>query len=179
MHHIGLSSTDKLYDKKIAALPAASQKAAQWMGAFGEGLAVLAAAGGPDVPPNQYSQPDVQENWEHGMSNFNQDLQTVNNFFLEVLDGRLKGETVDQKAYTFFGDIQGPWYTVGYKMATVVEKRYGRPALIECMLDRRLLLKRYNQAAKEINAAGQDHLALWSPEVLKAVIQAESSSTTK
>jgi hypothetical protein len=81
MHHIGLSSTDKLYDEKIAALPAASQKAAQWMGALGEGLAVLAAAGGTDVPPNQYSQSDVQQNWEHGMSNFNQDLQTLNEFF--------------------------------------------------------------------------------------------------
>jgi hypothetical protein len=174
MHHIGLASTNKLYDEKIAVLPAASQKAAQWMGAFGEGLAVLAAAGGPDLPPNQYSQPDVQENWEHGMRNFNQDLETLNEFFLEVLGGRLKGEAADQKAYTFFGDIQGPWYTVGYRMATLVEKRYGRPALIECMLDRRLMLKRYNQAAEELNAAGLHHLALWSPQVLKGVIQAQN-----
>jgi hypothetical protein len=169
MHHIGLSSTDKLYDKKIATLPAASQKAAQWMGAFGEGLAMLAAAGGPDVPPNQYSQPDVQKNWERGMRDFNQDLGTVNEFFLEVLDGRLQGNDADQKARTFYGDVQGPWYTIGYKMAMLVEKRYGRPTLIECMLDRRLLLKRYNQAAEELNATGQDPLALWSPEILNAV----------
>jgi len=179
MHHIGLASTDKLYEKKIATLPPPAQKTAQWMGAFGEGLAVLAAAGGPDVPPNQYSQPDVQQNWEHGMHNFNQDLQTLNEFFLEVLDGRSRGEAADQKAYSFFGDIQGPWYTVGYKMATLVEKRYGRPALIECMLDRRLLLKRYNQAAEELNASGQDHLALWSLEVLKAVVPTEPSSGAK
>jgi hypothetical protein len=43
MHHIGLASADNLYEKKIAALPPSAQKAARWMGAFGEGLAVLAA----------------------------------------------------------------------------------------------------------------------------------------
>jgi hypothetical protein len=166
MHHIGLSSTDALYAKKIAALPAGKQKASQWMGAFGEGLAVLAAAGGPDLPPNQYSQPDVQQNWQRGMSSFNQDLAVLNEFFLEVLDGRLQGEAADQKAYSFFGEIQGPWYTVGYKMATLVEKRYGRSTLIQCMLDRRLLLARYNSAAEEFNKSHADHLALWSARVL-------------
>jgi hypothetical protein len=179
MHHIGLSSTDKLYEKKIATLAPASQKAAQWMGAFGEGLAVLAAAGGPDVSPNRYSQPDVQQNWELGMRHFNQNLGILNEFFLEVLDGRLKNDAADQKAYTFFGDIQGPWYTVGYRMAVVVEMRYGRPALIECMLDRRLLLARYNRAAEELNVTGKDHLPLWSAEVLKGVTPAESSSATR
>jgi hypothetical protein len=166
MHHIGLSSTDTLYAKTIAALPAGQQKASQWMGAFGEGLAVLAAAGGPDVPPNQYSQPDVQQNWERGMSSFNQDLAVLNEFFLEVLDGLLQGEAADQKASSFFGEIQGPWYTVGYRMATLVEKRYGRSTLIRCMLDRRLLLERYNSAAEEFNSSNTDHLALWSARVL-------------
>jgi hypothetical protein len=166
MHHIGLSSTDTLYAKKIAALPAGEQKASQWMGAFGEGLAVLAAAGGPDSPPNQYSQPDVQQNWERGMRSFNQDLAVLNEFFLEVLDGRLQGEAADQKAFSFFGEIQGPWYTVGYKMATLVEKHYGRSTLIRCMLDRRLLLERYNSAAEEFNKSNTDHLALWSARVL-------------
>ena len=169
MHHIGLSSTDKLYEKKIAALPDGPQKAARWMSAFGEGMAVLAAAGGPDVPPNQFSRPDVRENWERGMRTFNQDLETLNEFFLEVTDGRLKGDAVNAKASTFFGDIQGPWYTVGYRMAVLVEKRYGRAALIECMLDQRLLLQRYNQTAEERNALGPEKLALWSPVLLKAV----------
>jgi hypothetical protein len=179
MHHIGLSSTDKLYQQKIASLPPSPQKAAQWMGAFGEGLAVLAAAGGPDVPPNQYSQPDVQQNWEQGMKNFDRDLGTLNQFFLDVLEERLKDDAADQKAYTFFGNIQGPWYTVGYRMATLVERRYGRPALIECMLDRRLLLVRYNHAAEELNASGKDHLPLWSPAVLKGVASPESSSASR
>jgi hypothetical protein len=179
MHHIGLASTDKLYDKKIESLPATSKKVAEWMGAFGEGLAVLAAAGGPDIPPNQYSLLDRQQNWARGMKSFNEDLGTLNEFFLQALDGRLKGDAVDKKASTFYGDIQGPWYTVGYKMATLVEKRFGRAALIECMLDRRLLLIRYNQVAGEVNASGKEHLALWTPEVLKAVMPEAASSAAK
>jgi hypothetical protein len=166
MHHIGLSDTDALYKKKIAALPPGMQKAAQWMGAFGEGLAVLAAAGGPDISPTRYSQPDIKENWERGVLSFNDDVASLNDFFLEVIDGRLQGEAADKKAYAFFGNLQGPWYTVGYKMATLVEKRYGRPALIECMLDRRLLLIRYNSVAAELNRANRDQLAQWSARVL-------------
>src|SRR5690242_9266178 len=42
MHHIGLSSTDKIYEKKIEKLSPGGRKAAEWMGAFGEGEAVLA-----------------------------------------------------------------------------------------------------------------------------------------
>lgn len=169
MHHIGLSSTDKLYEKKIEALPEGPRKAARWIGAFGEGMAVLAAAGGPDVPANQFSRPDVRENWERGMRTFSQDLETLNEFFLAVSDGRLKDEAVNEKASSFFGEIQGPWYTVGYRMAVLVEKRYGRAALVECMLDPRLLLKRYNQAAEEHNAHSPEKLALWSPAMLKAM----------
>ncbi len=179
MHHIGLASTDKLYDKKIETLPPPAQKVANWIGAFGEGLAILAAAGGPDVPPNQYSQLDVQQNWGRGMSTFNQDLGTLNEFFLEALDGRLKDDAVDKKASTFYGDIQGPWYTVGYKMAILIEKRYGRAALIECMVDRRLLLVRYNQVAGELNASGKEQLAVWSPEILKALMSATVPSAAK
>jgi putative zinc-dependent peptidase DUF5700 len=113
------------------------------------------------------------------MRNFDQDLETLNEFFLQVLDGQLKDDAADQEAYTFFGDIQGPWYTVGYRMAVLVETRYGRPALIECMLDRCLLLARYNRGAEELNVSGKDHLPLWSPKVLKGVAPAESSSTTQ
>jgi len=119
----------------------------------------------------------MQQNWELGMKNFDQDLGSLNEFFLQVLDGRLKDDAANQKAYTFFGDIQGPWYTVGYRMAVLVETRYGRATLIECMLDRRLLLAHYNQAAEELNASGKDHLPLWSTEVLKEVTPAQSSST--
>ena len=171
MHHIGLASTDKEYEKKISSLPAPAKKVAHWMGAFGEGEAMLAAAGGPDIPIHEHATQELRTNWQVGMRDFNQNLAAVNDFFVQVLDGRITGDEIDKKAFSFFG-LQGPWYTVGYKMAALVEKRYGRPALIACMLDRRLLLARYNSVAEETNRRGKELLALWSPQVLKAVANA-------
>ena len=167
MHHIGLSSVDKQYEEKIASLPPAAHSVAQWMGAFGEGEAVLAAVGGPDAYPVGDPTPELKENWARGMRDFNQDLEKVNAFFLDALDGKLKGDAINQQAMEFFG-LQGPWYTVGYKMAVLVEKHDGRPALIDCMRDRRLLLVRYNAIATELNRSGKEHLALWSPEIFQA-----------
>jgi putative zinc-dependent peptidase DUF5700 len=54
-------------------------------------------------------------------------------------------------------------------MAVMVEKRFGRQALISTMLDPRQLLVLYNRAAAEQNAKSQDKLPLWSEEVLKQV----------
>jgi len=169
MHHIGLSSTDKIYATAIASLPPGPRMAAKAMGAFGEGEAVLAAAGGLDVLHTKYEDLDVRENWVRGMQTFNQDLETVNQFFLDVARGKLTEDAANEKAMSFFGDIQGPWYTVGYKMAVMVEKRFGRRALIQCMLDRRLLLVRYNQAAEELNKRSNEELPLWSTELLHLV----------
>ena len=54
-------------------------------------------------------------------------------------------------------------------MAVLVEKRFGRKVLIDCMLDPRQLLARYNQAATEINERDPKKLALWSPELLQKI----------
>ena len=62
-----------------------------------------------------------------------------------------RSSSTGQKGPDFFG-VQGPWYTVGYKMAVAVEKRYGRAALIDCMRDRRLLLVRYSAVTEEMNS---------------------------
>ena len=70
------------------------------------------------------------------MMHFNQDLATLTQFFDDVLDGKLKGDAIQEKASTFFG-YQGPWYTVGYEMAALVEKRFGRKIFTDCLLDRR------------------------------------------
>jgi len=169
MHHIGLGSTDKAYEQKLASLPAAARQVALWMGAFGEGEAMLAAAGGPDVDPVASSREELKQNWARGKREFNENLTKVNDFFLQVLNGKLQGEAVDQRAFEFFG-LQGPWYTVGYQMAVIVEKRYGREVLIDCMRDHRLLLAKYNAAADELNLSRQqgDKLAVWSAEILAA-----------
>jgi Putative zinc dependent peptidase (DUF5700) len=169
LHHIGYSSVRSIAEQKLTDLPPNLKPAVEWMGAFGEGFAMLAAAGGPDMDPQATSSPTEHARWEHDMANFNQDLDSLQEFFLDVMDQRLAGkDKIDEKAYTFFGE-QGPWYTVGYKMAVLVEKRYGRKRLVECMLDPRELLASYNRAATEINASGKQKLAVWSPDLMQKI----------
>jgi hypothetical protein len=169
LHHIGFSSIDSLTEARLKDLPPHVKSAVDWMGAFGEGFAMLAAAGGADVDPHASSSPKEHARWEHDMANFNQDLNSLQQFFLDIVDQKLVGkDKIDEKAYSFFG-AQGPWYTVGYRMAVIVEKRYARKRLIECMLDPRELLASYNRAAAGINSAGKEKLALWSPELLQKV----------
>jgi hypothetical protein len=170
LHHIGLGSVGPIYDKKIAAVPEPVHTAADQMGSFGEGFAMLAAAGGPDVDPHAASSPKQHARWEHDMGQFNDDLRTVNQFFLDIADAKFASkDAMEEKAGSFFGNQQGAWYTVGYKMSVMVEKRFGRPALIATMLDPRCLLVLYNRAATEQNAAGKPPLPLWSEDVLSAV----------
>ena len=169
-HHIGFSDANKRYDEKIKSLPENARKAAEWMGAFGEGLAVLAAVGSAEVHPMQDFKPDQRTHWDQDYKFVDQQLIQLNQFFLDVVSGGFaRPEVADHEAFTFFG-YRGPWYTVGYLMGSTVEKRFGRPVLIECMSDPRRLLAKYDQAAEEQNAAGKGQkLPLWSPEVLKAV----------
>jgi len=169
LHHIGYASVESLAEEKQKDLPSNVKPAVDWMGAFGEGFAMLAAAGGPDIDPHAASSPQEHARWDHDLANFNQDVGLLQEFFLDVADQRLVGkDKIDEKAYTFFGK-QGPWYTVGYKMADIVEKRYGRKRLIECMLDPRELLASYNLAAKEANTTANEKLALWSPALMQKI----------
>lgn len=168
-HHIGFADANKQYEERIKSLPQNAQKAAEWMGAFGEGLAVLAAAGSADVHPLRDFNADQRIRWDQDMKFVDQELAQVNQFFLDIIGGGFtKPEIADHVAFTFFG-YRGPWYTVGYKMGQLVEKHLGRTVLIECMSDPPQLLVKYNESATEENAAGQDKLPLWSHEVLKAV----------
>ena len=167
LHHIGLASAQAEYDQRIQTLPELAQSVANWIAAFGEGQAMLAAAGGPDVDPHAASDAKERARWEHDLANFDHDLPAVNAFFLDVLNGKFPNQgAITEKGSSFYG-TQGPWYTVGYKMAVMVEKRFGRKALIQTMLDPRRLLVLYNQAAAEQNARGHEQLPLWSEEILK------------
>lgn len=169
MHHVGYASLDSQVEAAAAALPPRARAAAQWIGGFGEGFAMLAAAGGPDVHPHAASPADVRARWDSDMGNCNADLREVENFLLGILRGKLKTEEeVNQKGSSFFG-TQGPWYTVGYKMAVTVERKFGKDRLIADMLDPRLLLRDYNLAAADQNRDHQDTLALWSPELIKGL----------
>jgi hypothetical protein len=167
LHHVGYASVATppgLLDD----LPAPTRTAVQWMGAFGEGFAMLAAAGNVDTHPHETSPPAHRERWDRDMARFDEALHALEVFFLDVIEGRLASDDeIRQRAFAFFGE-QGPWYTVGYGMAVAVERRFGRDALIECMLDPRLLLARYNDAA-EAGTSTDSAPARWSPRLMELI----------
>jgi hypothetical protein len=174
MHHIGFASIEPRTSALLANAPANVKPALEWMGAFGEGFAMLAAAGSPDIDPHAASTPEEHARWDHDMANYNQDLRTLDQFFRDIIAGKFRSkDAIDEKAFTFFG-AQGPWYTVGYKMAVTIERQYGRAKLIDCMVDPRELLVTYNQAAAILNEKKTDQknaepLALFSPELITAI----------
>ncbi|HCS48462.1 MAG TPA: hypothetical protein DIW61_09490 [Candidatus Aminicenantes bacterium] len=169
LHHIGLAAAClPVYEsEEFKKRPAEVRTVLEWIGAFGEGVAMLAAAGGPDVHPHAASPAPDRERWDKDMANFNADQKKVEAFFLDVLDGRLKEEAaIREVAFSFFG-IQGPWYTVGWKMAELIEETFGRAKLIDCLCDPVALLVAYNEAAAMRSSQAGEALALWSPELLK------------
>ncbi len=169
LHHIGYASVESTEAEPEAKTIGGVRAALNWMGAFGEGFAMLAAAGSPDVHPHAVSGREERERWDRDMANLPRDFKALEKFFLDVIGGKLKTkEAIEKKAYSFFG-IQGPWYTVGYEMAVVIERQEGRAVLIECMSDPRRLLATYNRDAAAVNAAGKEHLPLWSKQLLAGI----------
>jgi hypothetical protein len=171
LHHIGYANSCGAVAARISedtAIARGTRTVLEWIGAFGEGFAMLAAAGGPDIHPHAVSKPDVRARWDRDMMNFNQDLKKVERFFLDVLDNKLNEEQIRDTAFSFFG-IQGPWYTVGWKMAVTIEKQFGRAKLIDCLCDPRALLPAYNKAADEHNRVTGDSLAVWSSFLLARI----------
>jgi hypothetical protein len=138
------------------------------MGAFGEGFAMLAAAGSADIHPHYFSPSAVKARWDKDVANFNNDRQTLEKFFLDLTKGKLSEKDETEKAYSFYG-IQGPWYTVGWQMAVVIEKTMGTAKLIEVMCDQRKLLPTYNEAVKKYNRRNKTQLSLWSKEFINRI----------
>jgi len=176
LHHIGYGSTCPRPDvaKAIEKLPQNQQSLFTWIAGFGEGFAMLAAAGGPNVHPHAVSKVEERARWDKDVGNFNEDLQKVDAFFTDVLQGKLTEEQTRTRGFSFFG-VQGPWYTVGWRMAALIENTYGRAKLIECMCDQRLLLPTYNRAAAKFNRTSKKPLALWSAQVVSLTDTARNS----
>jgi hypothetical protein len=171
LHHIGYAGScpRKEVGEDLDKLPAHVKKALTWTSAFGEGFAMLAAAGGPDVHPHAISNPEDRTRWDKDVANFNDDLKKVEKFLSDVLENKLTDEQIRQTGYSFFGTQQGPWYTVGWKMSVLIEKTYGRAKLIESFCDQRKLLFTYNQAAEKHNRTSRERLALWSNSVVNGL----------
>jgi len=167
LHHIGYGGGCPTPETSaaIAKLSPNAQMVVKWIGGFGEGFAMLAAAGGAAVHPHEVSQAAERERWDQDMKNFNADLKKVESFFLGVLEGKITGEEVTRQGFTFFG-IQGPWYTVGWRMSALIEETFGKQKLIEVMCDQRLLFATYNEAATIYNRKTKEPFVLWSESVV-------------
>jgi len=170
LHHIGLTSACvSVASADQPKFPKAVQTVRDWISAFGEGVAMLAASGDPDVHPHAASAAEDRARWDRDVANFNEDLHKVEAFFLAVLDHHLTSEDeIRKQAFSFFG-VQGPWYTVGWRMAVTIEKSYGRQRLIACLCDPTQFLATYNAAASKVAAAGGPSLARWSPALLERI----------
>ena len=170
LHHIGYGTAcpAKEVSDQIEHLPKNTQTVIRYIGAFGEGFAMLAAAGGPNIHPHAVSEAKDRARWDRDVENFNGDLKKVEQFFLDVLADKLTEDQINKTVGEFFGE-QGPWYTVGWKMCVLIEKTFGRRALIDAMCDQRKLLPLYNQAAASYNRRHHDSLATWSPALIEAI----------
>jgi hypothetical protein len=170
LHHIGYGSTcpTKAAMDERSKFPINTQGALTWSGAFGEGFAMLAAAGGPNDHPHAVSRYEERMRWDKDVANFNDDLRKVEKFLLDLIDGKLTEEQAREAGFSFFG-TQGPWYTVGWQIAVVIEKTYGRARLIDSFCDQRQMFAIYNQAAEKHNRKSKVQLALWSSSLIQKI----------
>src|SRR5207302_1159522 len=164
LHHIGLSTACAAAGDTTA--PASVRRTREWMSAFGEGLAMLAAAGGPDIHPHALDDSATRARWDRDVANVGADVARLQRFFFDVLDERGPVDSLQEQGMSFFG-VQGPWYTVGWRMATTVEKVFGRSRLIAEMCEPVRLVATYNEAVRVSGRAGE--LPLWSDSLLARV----------
>ena len=124
---------------------------------------MLAAAGGPAEHPHAFSAADDRARWDRDVANAPADLARVQGFLLDILEGRLTDpDSLRERGMAFFG-VQGPWYTVGWLMASTIERVQGRKTLVASLCDPAGLLRRYNEAARR-PAAGR--LPRWSDRLV-------------
>jgi hypothetical protein len=136
------------------------------MGAFGEGFAMLAAAGSAEVNAHAESDSATRARWDRDVAAHDVHLKELESFFRDVAEGRIASpDSVTAVAMTFYGE-QGPWYSVGWRMAVAIEKAFGRQRLMGVMCDPRALLRTYNDAASIWNRTHSDKLAMWSADII-------------
>lgn len=123
LHHIGFSSScpGKAVSEVDKRLPASQRAVRKWLSAFGEGFAMLAAAGGPDIHPHAVSRAEDRARWDRDFARADEDLRTLDRFFRDILEGKLDEAGANERGFSFFG-VQGPWYTVGHRMAVSIER---------------------------------------------------------
>jgi hypothetical protein len=171
-HHLGMASgcpplpdTD---DPRLISLY-------NWTGGFAEGIAVLAAAGSPDADPLPGERFELRQAWAIRQDSVAADMAALGDFFLAIRDGRLEGKEANRTGFTFIsrpGFPQGAFYTVGWFMASTVERELGHRAVVDVVCTPHRLPATYNRAAEAINARSRgpaQRLPVWPAKVLEAI----------
>ncbi|MDQ6828297.1 MAG: hypothetical protein M3081_05470 [Gemmatimonadota bacterium] len=167
LHHIGFAAA--CGDEPAA--PRGDERVGavlHWASAFGEGLAMLAAAGSPAVHPHAADDAETRGRWDRDVANAPADLETVQRFFFDLLANRFPSADSAQSVAMSFLGVQRPWYTVGYVMASTIERVRVRATLVATVCDSRQFFAAYNDAARAPNAAtpASATLPLWSDSLL-------------
>lgn len=166
LHHVGYASTCGQETAETSTpLPAPMQDLSQWLSAFGEGIATVAAAGGSGLQPRL--KPDALAEWRRQMQRFPANFEAAQSFLQSVARGELDGDAQRRKGMELFG-IVGPWYTVGWHIAEVIEQELGHAAVVRAFCEQRTLLAAYNDAALKRSERTGERLPLWSPELARA-----------
>jgi putative zinc-dependent peptidase DUF5700 len=176
LHHIGYNAACASRMDTSQAEPL--KTVAHWMGAFGEGWAMLAAAGGPNVHPHATSDSAGRAVWDHDYANMSGDMRQLDRFFMNVFNRRLTPDSIDATAMSFFGTVQGPWYTVGYLMTRTVEVTDGHGRLLDLLCDPPGLVLTYQRIAGARDARG-GNLPLWSDALIGRLRQRSAGGTTR
>ena len=169
LHHVGVAGVceeaTKAADENVAA-------ALNWLSGFGEGLAVLAAGGGPDGSAHAAGQVDLRTAWQERLDNVEADMRQLEAFLIDVAEGRTGGEDARRRGMAFVsaeGVPQGAFYSLGWFMAVVVERRLGREAVVAATCDHGRLLTDYQRIATTHPGEryGQSPLPTWSERLLR------------
>jgi len=171
LHHIGYGTAcpGAAVEAEIEKLDPNLQRVLRWQGAFGEGIAMLAAAGGPDIHPHAASPEADRARWDRDMARTREDTAELDAFFLALLDGQLGEQAEIERARSYYG-VQGPWYTVGWSIAATIERELGRDELIRAACDPRLLLPAHRRALARRGETA------WSDRLLAALVGAEKQA---
>jgi hypothetical protein len=162
LHHIGISQS---CPKRSADVSNSVETARTYAGALAEGLAMLAAAGSPEVDPHATSAASVRDRWTRDYAQWPRDLRRVERFLLDVGEGRLiDPDSIAAAAAPFWGDAQGPWYTVGYAVAATIERVDGRETLRNVVCDPATMLAAYNDAVTRSGSG--DSVPRWDERLI-------------
>lgn len=152
LHHVGYSAACRAIPD--SSLPPVVRR---WLSAFGEGWAMLAAAGDAASHPHATSDSISRARWDAALQQAPTDLVRLGGFFHSLLDGALTADAAQAQGMAFFSERpQGPWYTVGWLMTSTVERVDGHAALMRTLCDPVALLRAYQRIAPGMGAPQWD-----------------------